>query len=143
MVEFNWVTALIGGMLSGLGATLLLATTGRIAGVSGILNGAMSPKSTDKSWRWLFLLGLVVGGASYEYFVASTPTPTYGLLPFAMIVGGFVSGFGARMGNGCTSGHGICGLGRLSPRSLAAVLTFVTAAIVTVFVVRNLLGGII
>lgn len=139
MAEFNWITALIGGMLSGAGATLLLAANGRIAGVSGILNGAIEPKTPDKSWRWLFLAGLVLGGAVYEYFVASSPTPTYGLLPVAMIVGGFVSGFGARMGNGCTSGHGICGLGRLSPRSLAAVLTFMTTAVITVFVVRTLL----
>ena len=143
MAEFNWITALVGGILSGVGATLLLAMNGRIAGVSGILNGAISPKVPDKSWRWLFLVGLVAGGALYEYFIASSPTPSYGLLPVAMIVGGFLSGFGARMGNGCTSGHGICGLGRLSPRSFAAVLTFVLTAVITVFVVRHLLGGLL
>lgn len=141
--DINWMAALAGGILTGLGATLLLWLNGRIAGVSGILNGAINPSAPDKGWRWMFLLGLVGGGVIYEFGFAPTPTPVYGLLPVAMILGGFLVGYGARMDNGCTSGHGVCGLGRLSPRSFAAVVTFMTTAVVTVYIVRHLLPGLL
>mgnify|MGYP003574281663 FL=1 len=141
--DINWMAALAGGILTGLGATLLLWLNGRIAGVSGVLNGAVNPAAPDKGWRWMFLLGVVGGGLIYELGFASTPTPVYALLPVAMILGGFLIGYGARMGNGCTSGHGVCGLGRLSPRSFAAVATFMTAAIATVYVIRHLLPGLL
>jgi hypothetical protein len=141
--DINWMAALAGGILTGLGATLLLWLNGRIAGVSGVLNGAINPAAPDKGWRWMFLLGVVGGGLIYELGFASTPTPVYALLPVAMILGGFLVGYGARMGNGCTSGHGVCGLGRLSPRSFAAVATFMTAAIATVYVIRHLLPGLL
>jgi hypothetical protein len=141
--DINWMAALAGGILTGLGATLLLWLNGRIAGVSGVLNGAINPAAPDKGWRWMFLLGVVGGGLIYELGFSSTPTPVYALLPVAMILGGFLVGYGARMGNGCTSGHGVCGLGRLSPRSFAAVATFMTAAIATVYVIRHLLPGLL
>lgn len=138
MAEFNWLTALVGGVLIGMGATFLLAFNGRIAGISGIVNGAMTfPK--NEVWRWMFILGMLLGGVLYEYGLASQPTPTSTFAPWAMIVGGFLVGFGTRMGSGCTSGHGVCGLGRLSLRSLVAVLTFLITAILTVFVVRHVL----
>lgn len=139
MADFNWITAIIGGIAIGLSATLLLAFTGRIAGISGMVNGAVTFASRE-AWRWLFILGLLGGAAIYEYGFAAEPTPTSTFVPGAMILGGFLVGFGTRMGNGCTSGHGVCGLGRLSGRSLVAVLTFLTAAFITVFVTRHVLG---
>lgn len=142
MAEFNWMTALVGGILIGSSATLLLAFNGRIAGISGIVNGAMTFAKTEV-WRWLFILGILLGGILYEYGLASQPTPTSTFAPGAMILGGFLVGFGTRMGSGCTSGHGVCGLGRLSLRSLVAVLTFLITAILTVFIMRHVLhlGG--
>jgi uncharacterized membrane protein YedE/YeeE len=138
MAEFNWITATVGGVLIGISATLLLAFNGRIAGISGIVNGAIT-FAFDEVWRWIFLLGMLLGGAIYEYGLAPQPTPTSTFVPWAMVVGGFLVGFGTRMGSGCTSGHGVCGLGRLSSRSLVAVLTFLATAILTVFVVRHVL----
>lgn len=138
MAEFNWITALFGGVLIGLSATLLLAFNGRIAGISGMVNGAIT--FTHKQvWRWMFILGMLLGGIIYEYGLAPQPTSTSTFAPWAMIVGGFLVGFGTRMGSGCTSGHGVCGLGRLSLRSLVAVLTFLITAILTVFVMRHVL----
>ena len=137
MAAFNWITALSGGILIGISATLLLAFNGRIAGISGIVNGAIAFTHREH-WRWLFLAGLLGGGALYEYLLAPQPTPHSSFAPWAMIVGGFLVGFGTRMSNGCTSGHGVCGLGRLSVRSLVAVLTFLTTAILTVFIIRHI-----
>lgn len=136
MAEFNWVSALLGGLLIGTSATILLAFNGRIAGISGMVNNAIT-FAPREGWRWLFLFGLLCGGAIYEYVLAPQPTPESASAPWAMLVGGFLVGFGTRMSNGCTSGHGVCGLGRLSPRSLVAVLTFLAAAMVTVFIVRH------
>ena len=137
IVEFNWIGGLVGGMLIGTSATVLLLGNGRIAGISGIVNGAIA-FSKSESWRWIFLAGLVLGALLYEYGFAPQPTPVSTFSPVAMLIGGFLVGFGTRMGNGCTSGHGVCGLGRLSGRSLAAVLTFLTIAIFTVWVMRLL-----
>ena len=138
MENLNWFIALIGGISIGLSVTLLLAFNGRIAGISGIVNGAIA-LDKQEVWRWIFILGMLVGGILYEYGLAAQPTPTGTLTPWAMIIGGFLVGFGTRMGSGCTSGHGVCGLGRLSMRSLVAVLTFMIMAILTVFVVRHVL----
>lgn len=138
MAEFNPISALIGGILIGLSSTILLAWNGRIAGISGILKGVIGATSGDRSWRWLFIIGLLGGGAIYEYSGLATPTPTYALAPVTMIVGGLLVGFGTSMGNGCTSGHGVCGLGRLSPRSLTAVITFLVTAIGTVFIINSI-----
>jgi uncharacterized membrane protein YedE/YeeE len=140
MAEFNGITALIGGILIGISATLLLAFNGRIAGISGMVNAAITFQASE-GWRWLFLLGMVSGGGIYEYVFASQSTPVSNFAPLLMVVGGFLVGFGTRMGNGCTSGHGVCGLGRLSWRSLVAVLTFLATAFITVFILRHLLGS--
>lgn len=134
MVELSWGTALLGGVLIGLSATILLAFNGRIAGISGIVNGGIQG---NESWRWLFLAGMLLGGILYEYGLAPEPTPTPPLTAGTMILGGFLVGFGTRLGNGCTSGHGVCGLGRLSVRSLVAVLTFLTIAMLTVWLTRH------
>ena len=139
MAEVNWIAGLISGMLIGLSATILLAFDGRIAGISGMVSGAIKFKS-EENWRWLFIAGMLGGGLIYEYVFASEPTPVYSFAPVAMIVGGFLVGVGTRMGNGCTSGHGVCGLGRLSFRSLVAVITFMITAIITVFVTHHVIG---
>lgn len=140
MAEFNWITALTGGILIGISSTLLLAANGRIAGISGILHQLIPPRIGDINWRWIFLLGMMGGGALYEYLLASTPTPERAFAPVAMMVGGLLVGIGTRLGSGCTSGHGVCGLGRLSLRSLVAVVTFVSTGILTVYVVQHLLS---
>ena len=138
MIQTTWITAFVGGLLIGLSATLLLAFNGRIAGISGIINGALQG---HEIWRWLFLAGMVLGGLIYEYRFAVEVTPQPVLAPGAMILGGFLVGVGTRLGNGCTSGHGVCGLGRLSLRSLVAVLTFLTTAMVTVWITHHGIAG--
>ena len=139
-----WRSALLGGVLIGGSATVLLAFSGRIAGISGMINGAVTFQRSER-WRWWFLGGMLLGGVLYEYGLvprlALEQTPIQDLAPVSMILGGLLVGIGTRMGNGCTSGHGVCGLGRLSVRSLGAVLTFLATAMVTVFVVRHRLGG--
>jgi uncharacterized protein len=139
MADFNWATALGGGILIGVSATILLAFNGRIAGISGIVNGAIT-FTKEELWRWVFLLGMLLGGGLYEYGLAPQPTPTSTFAPWAMIVGGFLVGFGTRMGGGCTSGHGVCGLGRFSPRSGVAVVTFLIAGMMTVWLFRHILN---
>lgn len=133
----TWMSALAGGVLIGVAATLLLWLTGRIAGISGILGGVVMPRSGDVAWRAAFLLGLIGAGAAWLWWVPGAFTPRQGFPPLLLVIAGVLVGFGTRMGNGCTSGHGVCGLGRLSPRSLAAVLTFMVTAIVTTYVVRH------
>lgn len=133
----TWMSALAGGVLIGVAATLLLWLTGRIAGISGIVGGVVMPRSGDVAWRAAFLLGLIGAGAAWLWWVPGAFTPRLGFPPLLLVIAGVLVGFGTRMGNGCTSGHGVCGLGRLSPRSLAAVLTFMVTAIVTTYVVRH------
>lgn len=132
-----WAIALLGGVLLGLSATLLLWLNGRIAGVSGIVGGLLFPRRGDVAWRAAFLLGLVVASALYVAFVPGAPQPRTDFPRAGLVVAGLLVGFGTRMGNGCTSGHGVCGLGRLSPRSLAAVLTFMATAIATTAIARH------
>ena len=138
--SFSPWTALGGGALIGLGATLLMAGLGRIAGISGALNGLLPPPAADRAWRVVFLLGLVAGSAAIA-LVRGSPLPVTDAAPPLLVAAGLLVGLGSRIGNGCTSGHGVCGLARLSPRSLGSVLTFLLVAMVTVFVVRHLLGS--
>ena len=135
-----WLVALAGGILIGLSATLLLWLDGRVAGVSGLLNGVVFPSVGDVSWRVAFLVGLVVAAGVYMAAVPGAPKPRTGFAPAGLVVSGLLVGFGTRMGNGCTSGHGVCGLGRLSMRSLTAVVTFMATAIATTFLVRHAWG---
>lgn len=140
MENFTPYSALAGGAFIGFAAVILLAFNGRIAGISGIMNGAISG-SRDSMWRWCFLAGLLVGGGAYIWltplqFVVRTNFP----VPMT-IVAGLLVGFGTRMGSGCTSGHGVCGIARLSVRSIVATLVFVAAGIATVFVTRQMLGA--
>lgn len=141
MTEFTPVSALIGGALIGLSATLLLKLNGRIAGISGILNGALSLRPGDRTWRLLFVAGLVLGGFIYQ-IVADRPLMTregFSLLQLALA--GVLVGFGTRLGSGCTSGHGVCGIARLSPRSLLATLSFVAMGMLTASAMHLLTGA--
>jgi len=133
--------ALLGGILIGLAATLLLWSIGRIAGISGIVNGLGDAVRGDRAWRVAFLAGMMGAGALALQFVAAPPPRMQTGATALLLAAGFLVGFGTRMGNGCTSGHGVCGLGRLSWRSLAAVLTFMGSAIATVYVMRHLPGS--
>jgi uncharacterized membrane protein YedE/YeeE len=136
---FTPLSALIGGALIGLAATLLYAMLGRIAGVSGIVNSAVDEKA-DRGWRIAFLFGLVA--AASMWLLGTGVAPRTGFpLPW-LITAGLLVGFGTRLGSGCTSGHGICGLSRLSKRSLVAVLVFMGAGFATVYVLRHVAGGI-
>jgi uncharacterized protein len=137
----TYTIPLIGGLLIGASAVALLLFLGRIAGVSGIVWGAVSAQP-DNSWRWLFVIGLLVGPLLF-HTVTGTPYPAPSALQWwHAVIGGLLVGFGVTLGSGCTSGHGVCGIGRLSPRSIIATLTFMTSGIVTVYVVRHVLGGL-
>ena len=133
----NWPAALGGGILIGLASTLLLWTCGRIAGISGIVDGVLRPRAGDTLWRVAFLAGLIAAAGAYMLLVPGAPQPRTDFPHGLLVVAGLLVGFGTRLGNGCTSGHGVCGLGRLSPRSIAAVLTFVVAAMATTYIVRH------
>ena len=123
----------------GLAAVLLLALNGRIAGISGILGGLISSREPgEKLWRVAFLLGLVVGPGLYRLLFGTLPLELQAETP-ALIAAGLLVGFGTRLGSGCTSGHGVCGLARLSPRSLVATITFMLVGFATVYVAANLL----
>ena len=142
MEHFTPVSALIGGGLIGASAILLLLFNGRIAGISGILNAALNPREAEGGWRLLFLAGLILGAGAYVWTRPdANPTPVP--IPLWLLgIAGFLVGFGTRMGSGCTSGHGVCGLGRFSLRSLVATLVFMATGIATVFVVRQLTGAL-
>ncbi|KAB7770110.1 YeeE/YedE family protein [Xanthomonas maliensis] len=132
-----WLASTSGGVLIGLSATLLLLNNGRVAGVSGIVNGAMTAQRHDLAWRLAFLLGMISVAGVAMTLIADAPLPRQGFPPAALVLSGLLVGIGTRMGNGCTSGHGVCGLGRRSPRSLAAVVTFLVTAMITSFLVRH------
>lgn len=133
-----WIQGILGGLLIGTSATLLLGFTGRIAGLSNIFSRALFGARDERTWRWYFIGGLLMGSLCYEAVLSGAPTPRSELAPVAMIAGGFLVGMGTWLGNGCTSGHGVCGLGRLSIRSLVAVLTFMGTAFVTVWLVQQM-----
>tara|TARA_R110002073_G_scaffold21123_2_gene74888 strand:+ start:1484 stop:1912 length:429 start_codon:yes stop_codon:yes gene_type:complete len=142
MENFTPLSAILGGLLIGAAATLMLWTSGRIAGISGILGGILIPKQADTLWRACFLGGLllaplgyiVIGGRELDIDIQASPLLT--------IVAGLAVGIGTRLGSGCTSGHGICGISRISSRSFVATAVFMCAGIVTVYIARHILGVI-
>ncbi|MDH3588143.1 MAG: YeeE/YedE thiosulfate transporter family protein [Gammaproteobacteria bacterium] len=138
MEGFTPFAGLSGGVLIGLAAVMLLALTGRIAGVSGILSNAIHAGSGSAE-RWLFLAGLVAGALLHQW-LTGVQLPVRTLDWPYLVGGGLLVGFGTRLGGGCTSGHGVCGIARFSPRSIVATVTFMTCGIVTVFITRHLLG---
>jgi uncharacterized membrane protein YedE/YeeE len=138
MSNFTPLSAAIGGALIGLSASLLMLLTGRIAGVSGILGGALGRATPDTYWRLAFIAGLILAPltatfAGYPLIEPTMPT-SYGII----LAAGLLVGFGARMGGGCTSGHGVCGIARISPRSIAATAIFMMTAVMTVAIMRHL-----
>lgn len=132
------VQPLLGGVLIGLAATVLLALNGRIAGNSSMLHGLLPPQKGDADWRVLYLVGLVAGAAGYGLLQPQelAAEAAHGAPPLAVVVGGVLVGLGTRLSGGCTSGHGVCGIGRLSVRSLVATLIFMAAGMLTVTLLR-------
>lgn len=139
---FGWLAPLLGGALIGAAAVTLMAGVGRIAGISGIVGGALERPRGDTAWRWLFIAGLVAGAGLHRLLAADPVAPRTEYPVWALLIAGLLVGVGTRLGSGCTSGHGVCGLARLSPRSLLATATFMGAGVVTVWVVRHGLGGL-
>ncbi|MGJ7558297.1 YeeE/YedE family protein [Variovorax sp. RB3P1] len=137
--HFTPLAALAGGVLIGIAASMFALLNGRIAGISGVLGGLLRPVKGDRAWRIAFVLGLVGAPALY-LLAAALPKPQIDAGYGALILAGLLVGIGTRYGAGCTSGHGVCGLSRLSPRSLVATAAFMGAGFVTVFIARHLLG---
>lgn len=141
MSEFTPVSALVGGFLLGAAGLVLLFSNGRVAGISGIFGGVLGFKKGDTLWRVVFIAGLLVGGVilTFAYpetlrFELKSSAPT-------VMLAGLLVGIGSRMGSGCTSGHGICGVGRISPRSIIAVVTFMATGIAAAVAVHLIFGG--
>jgi uncharacterized protein len=142
----NWLnftpwTSLMGGAMIGFAALLLLLFNGRIAGVSGIIGGLLKPRHSDSGWRLAFIAGLVAAPLLWQLF-ARLPPIQINTSQNVLMIAGFLVGIGTRYGSGCTSGHGVCGISRLSPRSVVATLSFMLAGFITVYIVRHIIGGI-
>ena len=136
------LSGLLGGALIGLAAAMLMLLTGRIAGISGIFGGLLSPATSDRGWRIAFVAGLIAAPLIASFFSgAALPSPAMPASLIVIVIAGLLVGFGSRMGGGCTSGHGVCGTARLSTRSLVATAIFMVAAIITVAVLRHIIGG--
>jgi hypothetical protein len=141
MTNFTPVSAAIGGALIGLAAVLLMLSIGRIAGISGIFGGLINVNTSDKGWRLAFVAGLILApltGILAGYAPAEPQMPASWAVD---VIAGLLVGFGTRLGGGCTSGHGICGASRVSPRSIVATAVFMAVAIVVVAITRHVLGG--
>jgi len=141
MANFTPLSAAIGGALIGLSAALLMLSTGRIAGISGILGGLIGWNVADRDWRIAFIVGLILAplsGSLVGYAVAEPQMPASWAI---IVIAGLLVGFGTRLGGGCTSGHGICGVARLSPRSFVATTVFMAVAIIVVAITRHVLGS--
>ena len=141
MENFTPIASTIGGLLIGLSAALMMLANGRIAGVSGIFRGVIQPTKGEFSWRAAFICGLVAGGAVMMLFTPNLFAVTIERSTLAVVAAGLLVGFGTRLGSGCTSGHGVCGLARFSARSLVATVSFMATGAATVYVINHLLGG--
>jgi len=136
------LSGLLGGALIGLAAAMLMLLTGRIAGISGIFGGLLQPETTDRNWRLAFIAGLIAAPLIASVLTgAALPSPGMPSSMILIVLAGLLVGFGSRMGGGCTSGHGVCGIARLSARSLIATAVFMIAAFITVAIVRHVVGG--
>ena len=141
MANFTPISAAIGGALIGLAAVLLMLCNGRVAGITGIAAGLLDPAGGDHGWRAAFIVGLIAAPLSARLVGYATSAPQMPSNMIIIAVAGLLVGFGTRLGNGCTSGHGICGIARLSARSIAATVIFMAAAIVVVALSRHSIGG--
>lgn len=140
MIEPNVAGGLIGGSMIGLASVLMLLLLGRITGISGILTGIITWNTNDGlPWRAAFIGGLVLGAVIYRLFIGPLPIEMQAEGPL-LAAAGLLVGIGTRLGSGCTSGHGVCGIARRSPRSLTATITFMAVAVITVFITRHLLS---
>lgn len=138
LTDFTPVASLIGGVLIGLAVAMLILFNGRIAGISGILGGALRCSETRQNqWRLFFLIGLIISPWAYGLFLA-LPAVEIHASTWSIILAGLLVGYGSRLGSGCTSGHGVCGIARLSRRSMAATLTFISSGMITVYLLRHL-----
>ncbi len=138
----DWMLSLFGGLCIGFAVSLMLFFNGRVTGISGILNGVLSPQKGDTLWRVLFLMGLIVGGLFLKMGSPQSFTDTSTRTWTQVIVAGVLVGFGTVMGSGCTSGHGVCGMSRLSMRSILATAAFIGAGMFVVWFLRSVLGGV-
>lgn len=142
-MAFTPLSALAGGALIGLSASVLLVVEGRVAGISGIVGGVVQPRRGEVAWRAAFLAGLLLGGLLLAWRLPLAVSPRSSGLPGAVVAAaGLLVGFGTQLGGGCTSGHGVCGVSRLSRRSIAAVLTFMTTGAIAAFFARHVLAGL-
>jgi uncharacterized membrane protein YedE/YeeE len=141
MEHFTPIASLCGGMLIGLSASILLLCDGKIAGISGIVGGLLNPTQNDTAWRVLFIGGLLTGGFLFGLFAPQVFVFSISRSTGALILAGLLVGFGTRLGNGCTSGHGVCGISRFSVRSIVATVTFMITGVATVYIINHLLGG--
>jgi len=141
MESFTPIASTIGGALIGIAAAGLLVFHGRIAGISGIAGGIFRREPGDMSWRVMFLAGLLAAGLGWSFFFPEDYLVGIERSTMALIVAGLTVGIGTQLGSGCTSGHGVCGIGRLSKRSTVATISFMITAALTVFVVNEVLGG--
>jgi len=140
--EFTPIASTVGGVLIGTASVLLMLTLGRIMGATGILAGFFSPASRDDwLWRAAILAGMITGPVVYLAVMGEMPAVQVPISTPMLLIGGFIVGVGVTYGSGCTSGHGVCGMARLSPRSIAATATFMVFTAVTVFVIRHVIGG--
>ena len=131
---------LIGGMIIGLAATIMLLFSGRVTGISGILGGILNSKNLDKDWRIFFVIGLLLGGFTLKSLRPDFFTVVSSASSIDYMIAGLLVGFGTLLGNGCTSGHGVCGISRLSPRSLIATVTFILSGVISVILFKMIRG---
>ena len=140
MSDFTPVSALVGGALIGGAAAWFLIMNGRITGISGVLGGLLQPTGSEVGWRIAFLAGMLLAPVLFVVAGGASPAVEIDTSAGLLVVAGLLVGFGTRLGGGCTSGHGVCGIGRASPRSIAATAVFMATAVATVFIARQLLG---
>ena len=136
----SYLPALFGGVLIGSAALLLMLVLGRVAGISGIASSLISITTSDKLWRGVFILGVVLGTFLLQQFMPKTLPFRPELSNILIVIAGLLVGFGSHYGSGCTSGHGVCGIGRFSIRSIVATITFMATAAITVFIIRHVMG---
>jgi uncharacterized membrane protein YedE/YeeE len=141
MDEFTPLLSLTGGLLIGVAAISLLLSHGRIAGISGIISGILHPEKEDSLWRVVFILGMLAGAMLIHWFHPDALEIEIDVSSAGILLAGFLVGMGTRIGNGCTSGHGVCGIGRLSIRSIVAVIVFFSCAAITTWFIRHVMGG--